>query len=191
MTGTEQDLAEHRKAMERFGGNMPGGDETRDTSNEHSFSITTALLQRPALSTRHPAEDDDDLEFKAKFGKWFGMGWKVGFSNPDSISQPPEGDAEEQKYWKSGFFAGIGTKEQFNDEAERERERKRVSALQPRNASEVGPEEIEVIAKAYVGHGGKMTYRQMDKYKPFNLVWANGMTAFRIVKQYAKMAKAS
>ena len=60
--------------------------------------------------------------------------------------------------------------------------------MEGKTAAEVVDQaEIKAIAMAYKGNGGSMSYEQVEK--SFGLRQSRGMTAYRVVKKAAGMAK--
>lgn len=55
-----------------------------------------------------------------------------------------------------------------------------------RLSTEVSEAEMKRVWEAYRGNGGLLSYKGIENDKSFRLKWANGMTAYRIVKKYQK-----
>lgn len=165
------------------------------------------LLASHVLPKRGPKEVDDNDVMSKELLRCWADGWKVGCYDLDVDCLKTAKD--EQRVWMAGV--ADGTKALMILEKEEQKKRGLIEKLtdsmklrikkilegvqtgkMQRMAAEITDvAEMEEIWKAHKKNGGSMSYEGIENERRFGLKWANGMTAYRVIKKFEKLKKAA
>lgn len=154
-----------------------GGDE--DIKRDNGWR----LLAQHVGGFRKKGEVDEREFMSPEHVQRWSEGWKAGCYDEDVDC--PDCSPEEQRLWLAGL--ADGTKALMLLEKD-EAVRRGTIARKGEEVTDLA--EMERIWKAHKKNGGKYkSYEAIEADKSFGLKWANGMTAWRIIKKYEKILR--
>lgn len=172
--------------------------------NENEFHLNKDnRWQMLAMAVGCDAKDEHSLSGE-ELRAW-SAGWRVGSYELDEDC--PETIPELQSLWIAGVADGTSHTCLKGEQVHKTPMAADISCMKPKaekrqrlpktaasvlgavlrtSAEIVDLEEMKRVWKAYKKNGGKLTFVEIEEDHSFNLKWANGMTAWRIIKKYER-----